>query len=340
MRTQRTIFLSIALALGLIAAACGGGDSNSVAADVDETELSYDEVFQEMADRGDVYNEDPETYSIFEPFSSFSEGDVDTVSEEEMPLVQEVLGRQIIFEMLNAEVEARGETVTEEDAANARQAVEASYGELLDTPFHNREVERFEDVMILTRVLGEEIDEITVEELYEQVLSSGDTACSSHILVETLDEANQVIADLEAGGSFEDIAREQSLDPGSGASGGSLGCGSASQFVPEFGEAVLTQPVGEVGEPVQTDFGFHVIRVDARPMPLDDESRAQLQLQVDQTNEQSGRTALDTFIRDTLETSEVVVDPAIGFWDPAIGAVVSEDPEDPEVPDTAPPAEE
>ncbi len=327
MRRPRTTLFSIVLAIGLFAAACSATGANTVAAEVDGNEISRADVLEEMADRGDVYVEDPETFANFAPFERFATEDVDTVTAEEMPLMQEVLGRQIIFQLLDAEVEARGETPTEEDAAAAREQVEAAFGQLLDTPFHNREVARFEDVMVLTRVLGEEVDEITVDELYEQILASGDTACSSHILVETNEEAEQVIADIEAGGSFEEIAIERSLDPGSGASGGSLGCGPASQFVPEFAAAVVEQPVGEIGQPVQTDFGFHVIRVDARPMPLNDETRAQLEPQVASTNDQASRSALDDWIRGVLDTAEVQVDTKIGYWDNTAGAVVAEDPD-------------
>ncbi|MFV1991039.1 MAG: peptidylprolyl isomerase [Acidimicrobiales bacterium] len=327
MRRPRTTLFSIVLALGLVAAACSSSGGDTVAADVDGYEISRADVLEEMADRGDVYIEDPAGFEIYAPFERFATEEVDTITGEEMPLMQEVLGRQIIFQLLNAEVEQRGETPTEEDATAARDQVEAAYGQLLDTPFHNREVARFEDVMVLARVLGEEVDEITVDELYEQILASGDTACSSHILVETSEEADQVIADIEAGGSFEEIAIERSLDPGSGANGGSLGCGPATQFVPEFAAAVIAQPVGEIGQPVQTDFGFHVIRVDARPMPLNDETRAQLEQQVVAANEQASTSALDTWIRGVLDTAQVEVDTKIGYWDDVAAAVVPDDPE-------------
>ncbi len=85
--------------------------------------------------------------------------------------------------------------------------------------------------------------------------------CSSHILVTEEAVADDLIAQLADGADFGELAMEFSIDPGSGAAGGALGCTSADSFVPEFRDAVLSAPIGEVVGPVQTDFGFHIIVV-------------------------------------------------------------------------------
>lgn len=86
---------------------------------------------------------------------------------------------------------------------------------------------------------------------------------ASHILVKTKEEAEAVIKDLEAGKKFEDIAKEKSTDPGSGANGGDLGYFGPGQMVPEFEAAAFALNVGEYTKtPVQSQFGFHVIKVD------------------------------------------------------------------------------
>jgi len=82
-----------------------------------------------------------------------------------------------------------------------------------------------------------------------------------HILVETEEEANDVIARLKAGEDFADLAAELSQDPGSAANGGDLGFVPRGRFVPEFDEVVFTLPVGQVSDPVQTQFGWHIIEV-------------------------------------------------------------------------------
>lgn len=84
-----------------------------------------------------------------------------------------------------------------------------------------------------------------------------------HILVEKEDEAKAIIASLKKGGKFEDIAKKQSKDPGSGANGGDLDWAPAASYVPEFSQAMIKLAKGQVTEaPVQSQFGWHVIRVD------------------------------------------------------------------------------
>jgi len=84
-----------------------------------------------------------------------------------------------------------------------------------------------------------------------------------HILVEKEAEAKAVIASLKKGGKFEDIAKKQSKDAGSGANGGDLDWANPSSYVPEFTEALLKLNKGQTTDtPVKSQFGYHVIRVD------------------------------------------------------------------------------
>ncbi len=84
-----------------------------------------------------------------------------------------------------------------------------------------------------------------------------------HILVKTKEEADAIIKRLDAGESFEAIAKEVSTDPGSGANGGDLGWFGPGQMVPEFEQAAFALEVGAHSkEPVQSQFGWHVIKVE------------------------------------------------------------------------------
>ena len=84
-----------------------------------------------------------------------------------------------------------------------------------------------------------------------------------HILVEKEDQAKAIIASLKKGAKFEDIAKKQSKDPGSGANGGDLDWASASNYVKEFSEALTGLAKGKTTEtPVKTQFGYHIIRLD------------------------------------------------------------------------------
>ena len=107
-----------------------------------------------------------------------------------------------------------------------------------------------------------------------------------HILVEKEDEAKAVIANLKKGQKFEDLAKKQSKDPGSGANGGDLDWASAGSYVPEFSQAMVKLNKGQVTDvPVKTQFGWHVIRVDdvrEAQLPKFEEVRPQIAQQLQQ----------------------------------------------------------
>ena len=84
-----------------------------------------------------------------------------------------------------------------------------------------------------------------------------------HILVKTNEEALEIVKQLDAGGDFEAIAKEKSADTGSGAQGGDLGYFGPGQMVPEFEKAAFALEIGAyTKEPVQSQFGWHVIKVE------------------------------------------------------------------------------
>jgi peptidyl-prolyl cis-trans isomerase C len=101
-----------------------------------------------------------------------------------------------------------------------------------------------------------------------------------HILVEKEDDAKNIIAQIRKGASFEKLAAEHSKDSGSRARGGDLDWGPAERYVKPFAEAVTRLKKGAMTDtPVQTDFGFHVIRVDderATKVPTFEEAKQQL----------------------------------------------------------------
>ena len=107
-----------------------------------------------------------------------------------------------------------------------------------------------------------------------------------HILVEKELDAKAVIASIKKGGKFEDIAKKQSKDPGSGANGGDLDWANPSSYVAEFTEAMLKLNKGQMTDtPVKTQFGFHIIRVDdirTAQLPAFEELKPQIAQQLEQ----------------------------------------------------------
>ena len=119
-----------------------------------------------------------------------------------------------------------------------------------------------------------------------------------HILVETEAEAKTIIASLKKGGKFEEIAKKQSKDAGSGANGGDLDWANPASYVPEFSEALLKLNKGQLTDAaVKSQFGYHVIRVDdIRNAQLPDFE--QLKPQIAQQMEQQKLAAFQQGLRE------------------------------------------
>jgi peptidyl-prolyl cis-trans isomerase C len=106
-------------------------------------------------------------------------------------------------------------------------------------------------------------DEIKAEYDKFVAANSGKEYRARHILVEKEEQAKAIIASIKKGAKFEDIAKKQSKDPGSGANGGDLDWASPGNYVQEFSDAMVKLTKGKLMDtPVKSQFGFHVLRLD------------------------------------------------------------------------------
>jgi parvulin-like peptidyl-prolyl isomerase len=160
-----------------------------------------------------------------------------------------------------------------------------------------------------------DIPEPTQEEVDAQ--RDGSTSvCVSHILVDTEQEAEDVMTRLGDGEDFAALATELSTDTGSAPTGGDLGCGAPSQYVESFAEAVKVAPIGEVYDQiVESTFGFHVIMVTDRTVPTDEEA---IQLFKDD----AVATQMQDWFLAAVEASDVTVTEEYGTWDSTSLSVV------------------
>lgn len=128
----------------------------------------------------------------------------------------------------------------------------------------------------------EGVTEAELKAAYESVKAqyTGKEYHVEHILVEKESDAKAIIAQIKAGGNFEEIAKAKSKDPGSAPSGGDLGWVTDKALVPEFSKAMVQLKNGQVTDkPVKSQFGWHIIKmIDSRDMkaPSFDELKAQL----------------------------------------------------------------
>lgn len=107
------------------------------------------------------------------------------------------------------------------------------------------------------------------DDIAKDIPHTEEQVLARHILVETEEEAKTVYDRLKSGEDFATVAQEVSKDTGSAANGGELGWQPRSFFVKEFSDAAFSQKIGEIGQPVKTEFGYHIIQVVAREeLPL------------------------------------------------------------------------
>ena len=289
----------------IAASGCGAVSDRDVAATVGDEDVTVDEV-----------------ESVMRGASSLEGSGIAT--DEATGTVDGGFARNVVsIFVTNAATQAflaaNGESITDED----RQAVRDSI------PETDPGLEYPDDVLDLlvdlqagqaarARVTASAPDDLQAR--YEQ--SPGDLGilCVRHVLLDDEAAAQDVVDELAAGASMEDLARERSTDPSAAENGGAIElnagepcapAGAARQALdPTFVEAALTAVPGEPVGPVQTQFGWHVI--EARPYDEVADSLAT----VYESN--GGELAFSSYLLDL----DVHVDPRYGRWDADQGAVV------------------
>jgi parvulin-like peptidyl-prolyl isomerase len=142
------------------------------------------------------------------------------------------------------------------------------------------------------------LQERVMEELDIEVDDTKEMVRAGHILVDTEEEAEDALARIEGGEPFEEVAADVSTDSMNAYRGGSLGWFGEGQMVEPFENAVFALEEGEISEPVQTDFGWHVIKVyEKEEVELTDSELAQAR-----------SDAFSEMVDEWREESEVVIE--------------------------------
>ena len=125
---------------------------------------------------------------------------------------------------------------------------------------------------------------LTAYETATETIQSLEEFSASHILVESEKEALNILNSLKAGSDFSKLAQEKSTGP-SGPNGGQLGWFGPGQMVPEFEAAVLVLEIGKISQPVKTQFGWHLVKLNDRrvkALPTFEEMKPELVQQLSQ----------------------------------------------------------
>ncbi len=199
---------------------------------------------------------------------------------------EEILDTMINEIIINSEIKKLGLDVTEDDVQEELNKMidayggEASFMELMS--YYNYKVEDIKkniDMNLkIKRLLSPrlEISDSQVEEYFEDhkdEFGTMEEVLASHILVEEEDLANEIYEKLIGGQDFEELAMEYSID-GSAANGGDLGYFARGDMVQSFEDKAFSLAIDEIGKPVQSQFGYHIIKVydkiEAEDAKLDD----------------------------------------------------------------------
>lgn len=312
--------LPLAVIGALVASGCSTF-AESPAATVNGVEISVDSLDDELRTirENDAYRQALEqTYGA--PTAGSGSGTYDA------QFVSQLLSLRVYYELLDQELDERGAGLTEDDLLAGREVVEQQISQLGDEVFDSFP-EEYQRRLARQQALVEKIQEAVAadnddaETYYRENREQFEQACVSHILISTDERSPEealaaiqaIKARIEGGEDFADVAVAESQDPGSAANGGDLGqCFDRNaSLVPEFLEAAFDQEVGEVGDPVQTSFGYHLILVREREIPDFEE----VEEQVEQIVQGQSSNAITTALVTAACESEVTVSPRYGEWD-------------------------
>jgi parvulin-like peptidyl-prolyl isomerase len=308
--------LAIAVAVGAVLALAACTNTSDDAARVGETTLSRSE-FEDVLDGMQEV-----------------QGGEDT-DQADASMARDLLTRWIVTQVLAADLEERGIEVTDADRQAVDDTLTASNGATwTDAPESVRTF--FLDSFAVGQAFANAAapDDAELEASYDEGIAASGVACVRHILVDTEEEGNDVVARLEAGEDFAEVAAEVSTDPGSGANGGILTnqageeCMSvqefASTFIQEFVAGAEGAEVGVPTQPVQSQFGWHVILV----RPFDEVA--------DPVRAAAGSAVAQDQQADLLLDVDAWVASQYGKWAPSLQSVV---PVDTDVPTTLTPTD-
>ena len=252
---------------------------------------------------------------------------------------QQILSEKIRVAVLEPEASERDITITSEDVAGRIEEIKADFpneGAFDETlKEQGLTLPRLEEIVRLNlleeRLRGEVTADVGADEdelraFYDANIDRYRETRAQHILVEDGGRAATIVQQLRAAPPnqvddlFEKLARRFSTDRSNADSGGDLGYFRPGDFVPDFEQAADQLEEGEISNPVRTEFGFHIIRVnDRRIAPFEDvqESIAE------ELGEGAADEAWNDFLQDAFRSAEVKVNPRYGEFDLASLQVVN-----------------
>jgi len=309
-----------ALAIGLVAStalsACSAGSDPAAtigAHEISDTQLTFD----------------TKLYTFLTGLSGAPCGTPVGDESDASACARFTLGNDIREEIVKDYAASHDLSVAQTDIDNAIEQVSQSLGsvEALDQKLKSEGLEHRDLVTLARRLLlfneveqaiaAERVTDEDLQPIYEQQKDQFTNVEVSHILVPTEQEAKDIAAEVTPE-NFAEVAKEDSIDTQSAKNGGSLGTFSQADFLqtfdPTFAQAALSLQPGEISEPVQTQFGWHVIELNSREQASFADIRDQLVAQIEQQ-------VFQDWLTERAEALDVEVNPRYGRFDPDSGNI-------------------
>ena len=236
-RTKTFVLLSVLIVLVISLAGC---KQEEVVAEVNDAKITKDEFYDKLVEQSgtEVMNALISEKIIEMEIEKNKIVVTDEEIEEELDKIKEYYGSE---ELLIAELKTAGYTI---DDIKGNITTNLQVTKLL------------EPYITIT-----EDEKLAYFEANKASLNQAEEVKASHILVKTKEEADNIKAKLDAGEDFAELAKEFSTDDSNSQSGGDLGFFGRGAMVPSFDEAAFSLEVDKISNPVETEFGFHLIKV-------------------------------------------------------------------------------
>ena len=196
------------------------------------------------------------------------ESDAGNITKDELyEVMKEQIGTQALQELLYTKVLAEKYEVSDDELNKRIEDMKTEYGDNFELVLQQNQLEDEEalrellkDQLLIEKAALKDV-EVTEEELKAKYEETKPEIKASHILVADEAKAKELKKELDSGADFAELAKENSTDPGSAENDGDLGFFGPGAMVPEFEEAAYALDVNEVSEPVQSQHGWHIIKV-------------------------------------------------------------------------------
>ena len=218
--------------------------------------------------------------------------------------MKERYGKEVLRDLVHEKVLSKKFKVTDKEIDQEIENLKEMYGVQYDLAVQQRGEEAIRKMVrldLLRQKAAMDDIKVTDEELKKYYNEYKPKVRASHILVDDEKTAKEIKAKLEKGEDFAKLAKQYSKDTGSAQNGGDLGWFGPGKMVEEFEKAAYTLNVGEISDPVKTQFGYHIIKVtDKEKKKSFDEMKEEIEYEVKKSKLDTSKvqSKLDELMKD------------------------------------------